>query len=169
MAITDLLPWKKNEEQKLAVRRSSEPAMDLYQEMDRFFDNFFSDPFRLPSSRLMSLAGGSFMPRVDLSENGKEIVVKAEMPGMDENDVQVSFSKGVLSIYGEKHEEKEDKDRRYHRIERSFGSFRREVEIPAAVEEDNISATFKKGVLTVVLPKSTRAEVLGRRINVIRG
>jgi hypothetical protein len=125
MAITDLLPWKREDSKRLAVRRPENSGNDLYDQMERIFD--------------------------------------------DEDDLQLSFAKGILTIFGEKRAEKEEKDSRYYRIERAYGSFRRAIEMPGEVEEDNITATFKKGVLTVVLPKSTRAEVLGRRITVTKG
>lgn len=169
MAITDLLPWKREDGKRLAVRRPENSVDDLYDQMERLFDNFWEDPFSLASPRGMSLYNGSFVPRVDVSENDRQVTVKAEVPGLVENDLQISFSKGVLTIYGEKRAEREEKDSRYHRIERAYGSFRRAIEMPCEVEEDNITATFMKGVLKVVLPKSTRPEVLGRRIVVTKG
>lgn len=169
MAITDLLPWKREDGKRLAVRRPENSIDDLYDQMERFFDDFWANPFSLTAPRGTGLISGGFVPRVDVSENDKQVTVKAEVPGLDEDDLQLSFMKGVLTIYGEKRAEHEDKGSRYHRIERAYGSFRRSVEMPCEVEEDNISATFKKGVLTVVLPKSTHPEVLGRRIAVTKG
>jgi len=169
MPITDLLPWRRNEERDLVVRRREDPFLAMQEEMNRMFEDFFTDPFRLLPSRMLNFYGGSFLPSVDVSENDKEVIVTAEVPGMDENDIQVTFNKGVLVIQGEKRAEKEEKDRRYHRVERSYGSFRREIMMPTEVDEDKITATFKKGVLTVVLPKSTRPEVVGKRITVTRG
>jgi HSP20 family protein len=159
MAITDLLPWKKEEQKSLAERRTEQdPFLALQDEMNRMFDSFFEDP-RRSTSRL-----AAFMPHMDVSENDKEVTVTAEIPGMDENDIQVTYHKGTLVISGEKRDDHQEKSSRYHRIERTYGSFRREVAMPCEVEEDKITATFKKGVITVVLPKSTRPEVLGKRI-----
>jgi len=169
MAITDLLPWKRDESKRLAVRRPENSVDDLYDQMERMFDQFLTDPFSMAAPHGTSLYGGSFVPRVDVSENDKQVTVKAEVPGLDEDNLQLSFAKGVLTIFGEKRVEREEKDSRYFRMERAYGSFRRAIEMPCEVEEDNITATFKKGVLTVVLPKSTRAEVLGRRITVTKG
>lgn len=164
MAITDLLPWKRENQKSLAEQRSEQdPFLTLQDEMNRMFDSFMTEPWR-GSSRL-----GAFMPSMDVSENEKEVTVTAEIPGMDEKDIQVTFSKGVLAIYGEKREDRQEKNSRYHRIERTYGSFRREVPMPCEVEEDKITATFKKGVITVVLPKSARQEVLGKRITVTKG
>ncbi len=168
MAITDLLPWKR-EERALAPRRREEDLfLTLRDEMDRMMEEFFDEPLFSLRPRMLERMG-AFFPRVDVSENDKEIVVTAEVPGMDENDVEVSFKDGILTIKGEKRAEKEEKDRRYHRIERTYGSFRRDIEMPCEVEEDKITATYKKGELTVVLPKSTRPEVIGKRIPVQRG
>ena len=169
MPITDLLPWNRENDKRLAVRKNlDDPFLAIQDEMNRMFDEFTGGVFPTLPSRWMNY-GGSFMPRLDVSEDEKEIAVSVEIPGMDENDIQVSFNHGVLVISGEKRSEKEEKDRRFHRVERSFGSFRREVEMPGEVEEDKITATFKKGVLTVVLPKSTRPEVTGKRIVVNKG
>lgn len=164
MAITDLLPWKKDNNQSLAERRTDQDSfLALQDEMNRMFDSFFSDPWR-SASRL-----GAFFPSMDVSENEKEVTVTAEIPGMDEKDIQVTYHKGVLAISGEKRDDRQEKASRYHRIERTYGSFRREVSLPCEVEEDKITATFKKGVITVVLPKSARPEVLGKRISVTKG
>jgi HSP20 family protein len=169
MPITDLIPWKRNEGRGLTVRRRDDPILAIQEEMNRLFDDFITDPFAMNPSRALRTFGGSFIPSIDVSESEKEVTVTAEIPGMDENDIQVSFNQGTLAIYGEKQDEKEEKDRRFHRVERSFGSFRREIAMPCEVEGDKITATFKKGVLTVVLPKSSRSEVLGKRIQVTRG
>ena len=169
MPITDLLPWKREDGRRLAVRRPENSVDDLYDQMENMFDEFLANPFSLGSQRGSSSFVGSFNPRVDVSENDKQVTVKAEVPGLDEKDLQVSISKGVLMIYGEKRAERDEKDSRYHRIERAYGSFRRAIDMPCEVEEDNITATFNKGVLKVVLPKSTRPEVLGRRIVVTKG
>jgi HSP20 family protein len=168
MSITDLLPWKREENRQLTIRRD-DPMLDVFDEMDRFWGDFMRDPFRMSLPGMFNRNLTSFTPRLDMSEGDKEFTVTAEMPGMDENDIQVRFNNGTLSISGEKREENEVKDRRFHRVERSYGSFWREVEIPVAVDEDKITATFKKGVLTVVLPKSTRPEVTGKRVQVLKG
>jgi len=164
MAITDLLPWKKEEQKSLAERRTEQdPFLALQDEMNRMFDSYFADPWR-GTSRL-----GTFMPHMNVSENETDVTVTAEIPGMDENDIQVTYHKGILAISGEKRDDHQEKGSRYHRIERTYGSFRREVSLPCEVEEEKITATFKKGVITVVLPKSTRPEVLGKRITVSKG
>ena len=126
----------------------------LKQDMDRVFDRFFESRWEeLP-------ALGDWMPKVDVSETKDSVVVKAETPGMEAKDIQVSLQENVLTITGEKKQEKEDKekDERYHRVERSYGSFSRSMRLPAGVESGKVNATFKNGVLTVTLPKTASAK-----------
>lgn len=169
MPITDLLPWRRENERELAVRRREDPFLTLQEEMNRLFDDFMTDPFRTSLLGRQEWNAGVFAPRVDVSETDKEVVVNVDLPGMDENDIQVSFDRGMLLIRGEKHGEKEEKERRFHRIERTFGSFSRVIAMPCEVDEDKITATFQKGELKVVLPKSEQAEVSGKRIVVNKG
>ena len=120
-------------------------------EMDRLFDRFFEprwDEFELV---------GEWAPRVDVSETKDAVVVKAEMPGMEQKDINVELENQVLTIKGEKHQEKEEKGERFHRTERSWGAFSRTFRLPAAVEGGKVNATFKNGVLTVTLPKAPTA------------
>lgn len=162
MNIKSLLPRRSVDQRLLARRDTQDPILTLQEEMNQLFDSFFDDGSGLH-------VVGDFSPRIDVSENDREVTVTAELPGMDENNIQVTLQDGVLSISGEKHTEKEDKSRRYHRLERTFGSFRRDLLVPAEVEEDKITATFKQGELVVVLPKSARAEVTGKKIPVLKG
>ena len=119
-----------------------------------FFDSFFDD-FRLPQMRDEDRA---WMPVFDMSETDKELVLKVEVPGMDSKDINLTLSDGCLTISGEKkHEEKEEKEH-YHRTERRYGAFCRNVALPANVDPDKIDATYKDGVLTVTLPKTESAK-----------
>jgi len=95
---------------------------------------------------------------IDVSETKNELVVKAELPGMDSKDIDISMSNGFLTIKGEKKHEKEEKDENYHLIERSYGSFTRSVRLPKEVQSEKIMASFKNGVLRVTLPKSEEAK-----------
>lgn len=116
-------------------------------EMDRFFDRFFEprwDEFDM---------AGEWWPKVDLSETKDTLVVKAEIPGVDEKDVSVSLQDQVLTVKGEKRHEKEEKDEQSHRVERAYGAFTRSFRLPAHVDAEKVAATFKDGVLTVTLPK----------------
>lgn len=151
MTIKDLVPFgKKN----MSVKHDDEnPFSLLRQEMDSLFDNFFRgfdiEPFQ---NRL-----GSFSPKIDIAENDKEIKISAELPGMDEKDIDLSINKEMLTIKGEKKEEREDKGKDYYRMERSYGSFSRSIQLPAEIDTNKVDAKFKKGVLTVMLPKTAKA------------
>ena len=99
------------------------------------------------------------MPAVDVSETGKEIVVHAELPGMDPKDIDVSVNGRLLNINGERRQEQVDKGENYHRIERRYGSFSRSFELPAEVDAEKVKATYKDGVLKLNLPKTKEASV----------
>jgi HSP20 family protein len=115
-----------------------------------FFDRFFDD-FSLPR---MWHEDRPWMPVFDMSETDDEVVMKVEVPGMDSKDIDLTLSDGCLTISGEKkHEEKEEKEH-YHRTERRYGAFCRNVALPAHVDADKIDATCKDGVLTITLPKA---------------
>ena len=124
----------------------------LRKEMERFYDRF-AEPISVDMAAL-----GPWEPRLDVSETKDAVVVKAELPGVDPNDIALSLENGVLALTGEKEEEKEDKDKRYHRVERSYGAFARALRLPAAVDPSKVTATFKDGVLTVTLPKAAEAK-----------
>lgn len=135
--------------------------LSLRRDMDRLFDRFAREYSPLPVARERLSA---IVPAVDVKESDKEITVSAELPGMDEKDVDVSVSRGVLTIRGEKKEEKEEKDRNYYRMERSFGSFHRTLALPEGLEIDRAEADFKKGVLTVRIPRSKEAQAAIKKI-----
>jgi HSP20 family protein len=118
-------------------------------EMDRLWDSFFEG-----RSAKRRAAANEWLPALDVSETKNDFVVKAEMPGLDPKDLDISLTNGVLTIKGEKKQEKEEKEENYHLLERSYGSFTRSVRLPAEVQGDKISASFKNGVLKVILPKS---------------
>ena len=153
--------------------RMWQPFEGLRQEIDRLFDDFgqgFWRPFgqslfaRQPSLRReMSLAT---MPAVDVTESEKAYEVTAELPGMDEKNIEVKIANGFLTIKGEKQEGKEEKKKDYYLQERSFGSFERSFGLPEGVDADKIEASFKKGVLTVMLPKKPEAQKPAKKIEV---
>lgn len=163
MAFMDLVPWTRG--RQAPVRRGGEdnPFLALHREMNRLFDHavrgFDLAPFgSLGSDRLF---GGAGWPSVEVSDTGSEIKVTAELPGMDEKDVEIELANGVLSISGEKRTEAEDKDRLFS--ERVYGRFERRIPVDE-VEQDQVSASFKNGVLTVTLPKSAKARTTVKRI-----
>ncbi len=176
MTLKDLVP--KNLAKKLLParrREESDPFALLHREMNRVFDDFSRGlgwPSRLWRAPFDMLEGGSaaaWMPSVDVAETDKEVKVTAELPGLDEKDVNVEISEDVLTLSGEKKSEKEDRGKNYHRSERSYGSFYRAVSLPAEVDRDRAEAVFKKGVLTVTLPKTAAAQSKARKISVKSG
>lgn len=141
------------------------PFESLRKEMEELFDN------RFPSADLAPLGMegwnvGHALARLDVRETDGAIEVCVDLPGMDKDDVDVVLSDGVLTVKGERAEKSEDKEKDYHRVERSYGSFVRRVALPFDVDEDKIEARFDKGVLTVSLPKSEDAKSNERKIDV---
>jgi HSP20 family protein len=120
----------------------------LRREMDRLWEDYFGAGRR--ALRPMEM---EFAPAVDISETPEQVVVKAEVPGIDAKDIDITVSGDVLTIKGEKKAEREEKEESYHLVERSYGSFTRSLKLPAAVEMDKIEAKYEKGVLTVTCPK----------------
>jgi len=125
----------------------------LQDRMNRLFDDA-GRPWRTDEPA----ATTSWSPSVDIFETEGEIVVKAELPGMDRKDIQLNLENNVLSLRGERKFQKETKDDNYHRIERSYGVFSRAFSIPATVDEERIRADYKDGVLKIVLPKKDQAK-----------
>ncbi len=137
----ELTPWKPARE-----------LSTLRREMDRLFEDFMGEKGGfLPEA-------GNWVPAVDVSETEDNILVKAEIPGMDSKDIDVTVQGDILLIKGEKKEEKETKEENFHRIERRRGTFARSIRIPVPVDADNITAKYDKGVLTVTLPKKEESK-----------
>lgn len=124
----------------------------LRQEMERAFDRFFEPRWEEFE------AVGAWAPKLDFSETKDAFVVKAEVPGVEQKDISVSIQDQMLTVKGEKHKEKEEKDEKYHRVERSWGAFARTIALPAGVDTEKVNATFKDGVLSVKLPKTPAAK-----------
>jgi HSP20 family protein len=111
-----------------------------------------------PSGGDESMASTDWVPVVDVMETEEEYQIRAELPGVEKKDVKLSMEKGVMTISGHREQEKEEKGKRYHRIERAYGSFARSFTVPDAVEEQKVTAEFKNGLLTILLPKSEKAK-----------
>ena len=151
---SQLLPWRRRE-------MEDRPMGSLQQAMNELFDNFDFGP-----SMFGERSTWDFAPRLDVSETDKEYVVSAELPGVAEKNVHVTVNDDMLTIKGEKNEEREETKRDYFRQERAYGSFCRTIPLPRTVEQDRVVATFKEGVLTVELPKAKEAQTTTRRIPV---
>lgn len=133
---------------------SSQPFLSLQREIDRLFDDFtrgFPNFASVPGN-------GKLMPMTDVTETDKEIEITAELPGLEDKDVQINLADNVLTIRGEKKSEKEQKDKNYRMVERSYGAFERSIELPEGVNADAIKASISKGVLTVTVPKPAPAQ-----------
>jgi len=169
------LPVKTEEK---AVERPSarewRPLENLRREMDRLFDEFdWRSPFRRSVFDMEPLwrreLTWAATPAVDIVEKDKAYEVTAELPGMDESNIEVKLAKGTLTIRGEKQEEKEEKKKDYYLSERRYGSFERRFQVPEGVDTSKIEANFKKGVLTVTLPKTAEAQSTEKKIAVKTG
>ena len=134
----------------LPTRHIGDPILSFQKEMDRLFRDFFEvEPF---GQRLLST-----FPEIDVKETEKEMRVSAELPGMEEKDVEVLLDSDSLTIRGEKKHEEEEKGESYYRSERRYGSFCRVIPLTSEVESDKVEAKFKNGVLTVTIPKTEKA------------
>lgn len=169
MAITDLIPWKRDK-RDLSVQSEEEDAiLDFRNQMNRLFDAFFERPFHLsPYTGEAGFTKG-FAPQLDVGETDKEINITAELPGMEPENIHISLDHHMLTISGEKRAEKEDKGKHYYRVERSYGNFQRSIALPEGVDEDKIDATFKRGVLKISLPKTAEYQKHSKRIQIKTG
>ena len=165
MGIKDLIPWN-NRGRELGIQRATDihPFFALHREMNRMFDDVFRGFDLAPFGSTRGL-GGLGWPQIDIDETDKEVRITAELPGLDEKDVSLEITNGVLSISGEKRSESEDKARRFS--ERYYGRFERRIPLED-VEEDKASASFKNGLLTITLPKTAEAKNEVRRITINR-
>lgn len=156
-----LLPWRREDGPLGSLRREID---SLHRDIDRMFDEMWSGQW--PSWSGESIGRTEIMPQLDMTEDDQAFHINVELPGMDEKDVDVTLSDRTLTIKGEKKEEKEAKEKDIHRRERSYGYFRRTIELPAEVEADKIAASYKKGILTIDLPKSQQAQGQAKKIEV---
>lgn len=139
----DLLPFKRRNEMS-----------NVFSEMDDLIKKMW---YGYPFHNLQEGVDLTWSPRLDVSETDKAIEVKADLPGMEKKDINISLDGDLLTIKGEKKEEKETKDKHFHTIERRSGSFYRALRLPVAVESDKVEAVFKDGVLNLSIPKSPKA------------
>lgn len=157
-----------------AVPSSFFPLNMLRGDIDRAFDRMFTDWPRFGGIAQSDIfgSGGAFnqataiAPRVDVSEDDNAYEITAEMPGVEEKDVDITVKDDRLTLRGEKKSEKEEKKKDYHMTERSYGSFERSFTLPADVDADKIKADFAKGVLTLTLPKTAGAKAKERKIEI---
>jgi HSP20 family protein len=184
MDIKKIVPWdwfkkeEKTAEKNLPIlhRRGREtgfsdyhPVSQLHQEIDRMFDHFYrsfgwpSFDFEGPFSRM---AEGILKPTLDISAGEKEYAVTVEVPGVEEKDIQLELVNDTLNIKGEKKQEKEEKDKDYYRVERSYGSFHRVLSLPEDADQENINAVFKNGVMTISIPRKALPKTETKKIEI---
>lgn len=146
-----------------------DPFAAMRREMDRMFDDVWKGFGNGGGSGLPAVfAGGTAAPKIDVKETEAGIEVSAELPGVDEKDIEVELQDDVLTIRGEKKIEKEegDKEKGYHLMERSYGSFARSIALPYSADSGKVSADFSKGVLKVVIPRPAEVAAKTRKIEV---
>jgi len=166
MAVRDLIPWGRSRSSVPSMTPSDEasPFVALHREMNRLFDDVFNRfDAGVPSllGRTPGWLAGSW-PSLEVNASFNEVRVSAELPGMDEKDVEVLVDNDVLTIRGEKKSESENHGR--HFSERYYGRFERSLALPFEVDEEKAEASFKNGVLTVTIPKSATAKDTAKRI-----
>jgi HSP20 family protein len=141
---------------KMSALTRWDPFKEMVDLQKRLNSIFGLNPQR-PINGKEEMTVAQWLPLVDITEDDKQYLIKAELPEVRKDDVKVVVESGVLTISGERNFEKEEKDKKYHRIERSYGSFTRSFSVPDAADDSKVSAEFKEGVLTVHLAKSEKA------------
>jgi HSP20 family protein len=171
--VSTKIPVKDETKGTTPAPRAEVPMVSLRREIDRLFDSFerglWSWPFGRSVFDVAPYAGREVSvatPSVDVVEKDAAYEITAELPGMDEKNIEVKLANGTLSIRGEKKEEKEETQQDYYLSERRYGSFERRFGVPENVNADKIEAAFKNGVLTVVLPKTVAAKQDEKKIAV---
>jgi HSP20 family protein len=145
-----LVPWNN--------RRGRNELARLHDEMDNLFDGFFRGLDR-------PFAGYKAWPAIDVAEKDEAVVVRAEIPGCEPKDIDVSVYGNTLTISGEKKESKEEKDKGYYHMESTYGSFRRDISLPTDVDADKIDAAYKNGVLSITLPKAEKTKAVKVKVS----
>ena len=164
-----------NEKQDIPVKKSSGEQQSQMQkftspleEMERVFDDLFQRRFFAPSwmPRFKLPEFTDVSTSVDMFEEGDNLVIKAELPGMKKEDINVDLKDDVITISGEKKSEEKTERKDFHRVERSFGSFTRRLRLPVEIKADKVEASFKDGVLEIKMPKSEAAKQNSKKITV---
>jgi HSP20 family protein len=170
MTTKRIAPWrwgglKRWESEANPIQNFRSEMEALRRDMDRLFEDFWQGD-RLSLTVPESMGSMDLMPRVDETEDEKGFHVRVELPGMDQKDVDITMSDGFLTISGEKKQDEEETGKNFYRKERSFGSFRRVLQLPGDIDESKIDASFKKGVLSIELPKTEEARKKVKHISV---
>lgn len=146
------------------MRRQGDLLSPFERELNRLFDDVWLSPFHEMERRT-----GTYLPPVNVRENNGQVIAEVELPGMSEKEIDITVTRDTLRISGEKKQQEETKEENYYCMESSYGSFDRVVDLPAEVDEGKTEAEFKKGVLTVTMPKSQEAKAKSKKIPVKTG
>ncbi|MCG5480851.1 MAG: Hsp20/alpha crystallin family protein [Ensifer alkalisoli] len=161
MNVRELIPWGRGQTPATYRNEDRNPFLALHREMNRLFDDVFRGlDTRLPQSAFSGFGGG--WPSVEVTDGEKEIKVTAELPGLEEKDVELTLTDDVLTVRGEKRAETEDTEHQFS--ERFYGRFERRIPLGYEIDEGRVSANFRNGVLTVTLPKSEQGQSKAKRI-----
>ncbi len=177
-----LAPWnwfKKEQEQEekaLQIRRQETPARithpitQIQHEINRLFDDVFRSvgfPWMDFERGFPSLIASDWIkPTLDIAASDKEYTISVELPGVNEKEVQLELANDTLKISGEKKQEKEEKDKNYYRMERSYGTFQRVLSLPEDADQDNIAATYKNGIMKITIPRKAHPQAEVKRIEI---
>ena len=148
------------------VSRPRDVFAAMRDELDRVFHRFENGWPQWPSLLRVGNGNGAMLPQFDVREDGKSITVEAELPGVAEKDIAVTLANGMLTIKGEKKDEREEKGDTYYVSERSFGSFERSLRLPDTIDESKVDARFDKGVLKVTMQKRPEAVKAAKKIEI---
>ena len=166
MKVRDLIPWSSAKRDVATQHQDTSPVRALQLDINRAFDDFWR-AFQLPMPSAWDEGpDGLAVPSVDVRDTGKAVEVVAELPGMQEADIDVSVADGALTIRGEKKSEREEKDKGYLLRERSFGSIERVIPLPDGLDVNSANAAFKNGVLTITIPRTQETQAAVKRIAV---
>ena len=164
-----LIPWRRDRTELAAQREEDNPFLSLHRSMNELFDDFFKDfegAFSGSPWTALARSAGTATPRVDVSETDEEVSVTADLPGLEEKDISVTLDNDVLTIRGSRKDEREEKKKNYHLMERSYGEYQRSILVPGSVDKDKVKASFKNGVLKVAMPKLPEAKTAAKKIEI---
>lgn len=160
-----LIPWRDKSDLPAKSENFYDPFMNFRREVDRMFDDFFNDVGTRGMEAWRASPFG-LSPVIDVEDTGQEVVVKAELPGLDEKDFEVTLAGDTLTISGEKKSNDENRSGGSYHVERRFGAFSRSVRLPFEASDDKVEASYDRGLLTIRVPKPQEAQRTVKRIDV---
>lgn len=167
MTLPNLVPF-----QRKSVATGDSPVLrgwdDMHREMDRVFDGFFSDALpRVPFGMLPAITPDTL--DLDVAETDKAYLITADLPGLEDKDIDLTLNEGILTLKGEKRQEEETEGKTFHRMERRYGSFRRVLQLPGDADDNAVRATMQNGVLKIEIGKNEKAAPSSRKIEIKAG